>query len=816
MRILKFGGSSVGNASRISNVIKILNGLNSRNESFSVVFSAFQGVTDDLIKLTETASKNDSAFLSVFQNIRLKHFNIINELFPNNAETVKFKTSELLDNLQQIIQSINILKYSTPRILDSVLSFGEKLSCTIIAEALIAQGLKCEFLDAGKLIRTDESFGHGKVLFDETNENIKNYFGEHKLPQIITGFIASSQSGEITTLGRGGSDYTASIFGAALQVEEIEIWTDVDGIMTADPRQVSSAIPLKAVTYQEAMEMSYFGAKVIHPPTMQPAFEKHIRLRIKNTFHPEFPGTVIREREAHVKFNAKGISSIDNVSMFRIEGRGMQSGSNNLTARIFEKLAQENIPVLFISQGSSGLSLCIAILPSFVKKAEKAIRTELRLDFIDGEISDIVIENDLALMAVVGEDMRATPGVSGKIFNSLGKNNINIKAIAQGSSELNVSFVIKNDDLKKALNVIHNAMFLSHKKIINIFLAGPGLVGKALIEYIKDKTEFLNSELSTQIRFLGITNSKKILFNEKGINIDRWNSALSSSEQNSNPENFVDEMFQMNRANSIFVDCTATDKFIPFYEKILQNSIPVVTPNKIANTGKIEDYYKLKATAAKHNTQFLYATNVGAALPVISTIQQLVESGEKVEKIEAILSGSLSYIFNEFSGAKKLSEIIRTAQKLGYTEPDPRDDLSGLDTARKILILIRESGLKFELSDINIENLVPEEARTGTVDNFFLIMQKYDQLFGIKKFDAEKAGKKLKYIASFENSEASVGIKEIASSHPFYSLTGTENIVAITTANHDTPLVLRGKGAGASYTAYGVFADIIKITKYLG
>ena len=817
MKILKFGGTSVGSVESILQVIEIIENYVQNKEKISVVFSAIGGVTDSLIDLSYKALKREDVYLAEFQDLRIKHNEILEALIAQSLKSSEqFKLNKFFEELADILKGIYLLKELTPRILDKILSYGERLSTYIIFETLNNNNIKCEILNASDIIKTNSSYGNASVNFDKTNKNIVEYFSSYKCMQIITGFIGSNDDGDITTLGRGGSDYTASIIGAALNVEEIEIWTDVDGILTADPRKVENSIPLKAVTFQEAMEMSYFGAKVIYPPTMQPAFDKNIKIRIRNTFNPSFKGTVIIQKESNIKFNAKGISSVDNIILLRISGSGL-FGNEEITAKIFNVLSKEKIKALLITQGSSGLSICIAVLPKDGNKAKYAITEELKLEIFEKRIKEIEAEENLSIIAVVGEDMRHTPGIAGKVFYSLGKNGINIIAIAQGSSELNISFVIRNEELSKALNVLHNSLFLANRKVLNMFLIGIGLVGKALLKYIDTKMNFLEKELSLKIKFIGIANSKKMLIDKNGINYKYWQDELNRSGTITDIKSFVSVMQNMNLANSILIDCTANESVVPFYLRILDSNISITTPNKIANTKDYAFYQNLREISKRKNVKFLYNTNVGAGMPIISTIKELVNSGDKISKIEGILSGTMSYLFNSFKGDIHFSEILKNAKKNGYTEPDPRDDLNGLDVARKLLILIREIGIKYDLENIEVENLVPISARADiSLEDFFEIIKKNDYIFEERKIQAERNGNVLRYMAKYENGNASVKLTEIKKSHPFFNLNGNDNIVAITSENYSLqPLIIRGRGAGANFTASGIFADILKIANHL-
>lgn len=817
MIILKFGGSSVGTPERIENVIKILKSY--QGTTIAVVFSAFQTVTDNLIKLGDLAKSGDKAYLSLLEEVKQKHNDAVCSLIAKSKRkrSLGYVTA-LFNNLSEMLKGVYLLKELTPRTHDYLTSFGERLSCYIISETLNKRGIKSEFLKASNLVKTDSNFTYARVDFENTDRNIRQYFKEHSDKiQIITGFIASNEEGEITTLGRGGSDYTASIFGAALKAKEIQIWTDVDGILTADPRKVSDSFPLKAVTYEEAMELSHFGAKVIHPPTMLPALQAKIKIRIKNTFNPTYPGTLILKRDSGVKFNLKGISSIDDISLLTIKGGGMV-GVTGVASRLFSALAEKDINIIMITQGSSEHSICLAILPSHTSDAKKAIENEFKNEIADGKIHKILIEDNLSIIAVVGEDLRQTPGITGKVFDALGDRNINVNAIAQGSSMLNLSIVVSKDDLSETLNVLHGSLFRKKRKCLNLFLIGPGLVGGSLLNIISDQLESFNSKLETEIKLIGLANSKKMIIDEIGIDVKHWKSNLRKSSTKSDIKYFIDKMIELNLRNSILVDSTAGANVVKEYSKILKHGISITTPNKIANSKKYKTYIQIRDAAKRGNSLFKYETNVGAALPVVGTISDLVSNGDEIIKIEGVLSGTLSYIFNSLKDGKKFSEIVQDANKRGFTEPDPRDDLSGLDIARKLLILVRESGKKIELSDIQVQNLVPNELRiTKNANHFMTELSKHDHKFKKMVDTAAKNGKVLAYIAKFQNGKASVKIEEIGKDHPFYNLAGVDNIISLTTNYYkDNPLVIKGPGAGPEFTASGVLSDIFKIVNSKG
>ncbi len=817
MKILKFGGSSVGNADKIKNVTNIIKQSLKENKKIAVIFSAFHKVTDELIKMSQTAADGNQEYLEMFKKLEERHISIAKQVLAVKSQSSILAQLKLnLNELEDVLHGLFLVKELSLRTQDFILSFGERLSAFIISNSLKDSNINCEFLDSRQLIKTDESFGNAKVDLELTYKNIKKYFEFHNKIQIITGFIGSTFNNETSTLGRGGSDYSASIFGAALKVKEIEIWTDVDGVLTADPKKVKKAFPLKSMTYEEAMELSHFGAKVIHPPTMQPALDKKIPIRIKNTFNPSFEGTIINGKSNSHNFSIKGISSIDEIALLRIQGGGM-IGVAGIAQRIFTALAAKQINIILITQASSEHSLCIAVMPKVSGLAKKAIQEELYFEIKEKLIYEPLIEHNLSIIAVVGENMRKTPGISGKVFQALGKNGVNIVAIAQGSSELNISTVISKDDEAKALNALHDAFFLSIAKTVNLYIVGTGLIGGTLLNQINNQADFLAKEYLLNVKVIGLANSRKMLINSNYIDSSDWKGPLFDKGSKTNLDVFIDEMKKLNLPNSIFVDCTASDKVVARYKEILDSSISIVTPNKKANSSSFKYYQELKTAALKHNVRFLYETNVGAGLPILSTIKDLVSSGDKVLKIEGILSGTLSFIFNSFTKGKAFSQIVREAKAKGYTEPDPREDLKGQDVARKLLILARETGSSLELEDIKVDNLVPKNARQSkSVEDFFKKLELSDDYFETKRKTAEQKGHAIRYIARLEKNEAKITLQEVSKDHPFYSLSGSDNILALTTKHYqDRPIVIKGPGAGADVTAAGVFSDIIRTANFL-
>ena len=805
MKVLKFGGSSVGSPERVRDVKKIVENLPAGNV---VVVSAFRGITDQLIKMGEMARMQDDGYKAEFDHLSERHIKSVKEVVQKqNQDFVLDEVSQMLKDLDIVLHGVYLLKELTLKTLDYILSFGERLSAFIISYAFD----QAKFVDIREFIRTDSHFGNARVDFNLTNEMLKTAFSHFRDTVIVPGFVASNEEGDTTTLGRGGSDYTASIIAAALDAERLEIWTDVDGFMTADPRKVEKAYAVKHLTYAEAMELSHFGAKVLYTPTIKPVFQKNIPLVIKNTFNPPAPGTLISNKkgEADETF-IKGISSIDNVDLVTLQGAGMV-GVSGVSMRLFSALAKAKVNVIMITQASSEYSITFAINPLDTKKAVKSIEHEFAAEIEVKEIR-VHIERELSIIAIVGEKMKNTPGISANLFRSLGRNGINVVATAQGSSELNISVVVQHKALKKALNVIHEGFFLSHYKELHLYVIGIGTVGRSLLSQIEHQKEKLMKQHKLKINLAGIANSRKMLVDKNCIDIRHYLDSLEKLGERTDLHDFVKQMTKMNLRNSVFVDCTASEQVTALYPMVLNSYASIVTANKIAASSEYEFYRNLKSTALDKNVRFIFETNVGAGLPIINTINDLIRSGDKILKLEAVLSGTLNFIFNEISSDVKLSKAVKMAQEKGFSEPDPRIDLSGVDVLRKLLILSREAGYKLEKKDVQIKSFLPESCFKGSLDDFWAELKKIDTEFENKRKKLEEQNKKWRYVARLDNGDAGIELMEVDFMHPSYSLEGSNNIILITTERYnEQPMIIKGYGAGAEVTAAGVFADIIRI-----
>lgn len=814
MKVLKFGGTSVAHSQNILLVENIIKKESSK-QRIIVIVSALHGVTDQLIKAAEYASVQDNSYIQVIQQLEEKHINLVKELIPVLAQSswLSFVKKQFND-LEDIYSGISVLSELTDKIKDKIASYGELLSSRIIAAKLEQDGLDCLWMNSADLIKTDSSFTHAKVNFNQTENNLKNYLEEHQSRIIIApGFIASDSKNNATTLGRGGSDYTASIIAAALDAKELQIWTDVSGMMTADPRLASNAKPISNISYHEAMELSHFGAKVLYPPSIQPVMVKNIDLLIKNTFAPEAEGTLIshdhKAPDHEQQQIAVGISNMSHIALLTLEGSGMV-GIPGISARLFQCLSQEKISIILITQGSSEHSITIAINEKEAYHAESAINSAFADDIKLKRVYAVKIESSLSIVALVGENMKSRSGVSAKMFGCLGNNGINIRAIAQGSSERNISIVISEKDSKKAINILHEEFFESEIKQIHLYICGIGNVGSKLIQQIYDQNTYLKENFSINLRIAGISNSRNMIFSDEGISYKNYLNWKEQSEEAS-VQKFAEEIIHRNLRNSVFVDVTASAEVPEIYENLLKRSINIVACNKIAASSDFEIYRALKNTARNHNCSFYFETNVGAGLPVIGTINDLMKSGDRIISIQAVLSGTLNFVFNHYDGSKTFSEVVAQAQQEGYTEPDPRLDLSGTDVARKILILARESGYPLQFEDIQNSGFLPEECMQGSVKDFYEKLTQYEDHFKNLLNSAQNNGKILKYTAEFENGKAKVGLQQVAPDSDLFHLYGKDNIVIFKTLRYsEQPLVVKGAGAGAEVTASGVFADIIR------
>ena len=810
MQVLKFGGSSVANAENINKVVEIIKNKKTDTKKV-VVVSALGGITDLLLKTAALAEANDEFYKTILKEIEDKHLDAVKALIPVHQQSAVLSVvKKICNEAEDICNGIFLLRELSARTKDRIVSYGELLSSQIIAAKLNVVGLPTKWKDAREIIVTDSNYGIATVDFAATNKKAAAFFDASAASLfIIPGFIAADKNNITTTLGRGGSDYTAAILAAALDASVLEIWTDVSGMMTADPRLVNNIKHIPQISYQEAMELSHFGAKVVYPPTIQPVMKKGIPVWIKNTFAPEELGTVIKNEATATGTSIQGISSINNMVLLSLEGSGMV-GIPGFSKRLFEALANAFINVILITQGSSEHSICVGVDEHASAKAKEVIDAAFAYEIETNKVDPIIVEKELSIVAIVGDNMKNHSGISGKMFSALGRNGVSIRAIAQGSSERNISAVISTADVKKAINVLHEEFFETTYKQVNLFIAGLGNVGQKFLDQLQQQKQFLLDKLRIQIRVVGIANSKKMYFNEEGVDISNWQSEIQKGET-MNLASFVSTIQNKNLRNSVFADVTANDELATIYGDLLQKSISVVACNKVAASSPYVYYKKLKDLASEFNSMFLFETNVGAGLPIIGTLKDLLHSGDKINRMEAVLSGTLNFVFNNYDGTTSFASVVKQAQDEGYTEPDPRLDLSGKDVMRKIMILARESGEQMEMEDIRNNSFMPESCMTGSVEDFYAAMEKEEAHFK-KILDAAKAaGKKLKFVASYDKGKAAVGLQQVDEQSDFYHLYGKDNVVLFYTDRYpEQPLVVKGAGAGAAVTASGVFADIIR------
>lgn len=807
MKVMKFGGTSVGSANSILNLKKIVE---NEKDSVIVVVSALGGITDKLIKTSQMAVSGDSAYNTEFQEIVSRHHNLIYDIIPEGKvrDTLMQEVSRLLNELHNIYQGLALINNLTPKSEATIVSYGERLSSRIV-EALIKDAAR---IDARTFIKTETK--HNKYILDSelTDKLIHKTFADNSARiTIVPGFIASDKdSGEITNLGRGGSDYTAAILAAALKADILEIWTDVDGFMTADPKVINNAYTIKHLSYVEATELCNFGAKVVYPPTIYPVFKANIPIAIKNTFNPEGEGTIINSESTSEGRLIKGISSINDTSLLTVQGLGMV-GVVGVNHRIFRALADADISVFLVAQASSENSTSLGLRHVDTSKACEALNAEFAKEISMGLMEEVTAVSDLSTVAIVGENMRMNAGIIGKLFHTLGRNGISVTACAQGGQETNISFVVKSKLLRKTLNVIHDSFFLSEYKVLNLFICGTGTVGGSLIEQISSQRQQLMSEHGLKLNVVGIANSRHAIFDREGLDLINYRSALNESPD-CDIERMHKEILKMNIFNPVFVDCTANADVAALYADLLEHNISVVAANKIAASSDYATYNRLKHIARRRNIKFLFETNVGAGLPIINTINDLINSGDKILKIEAVLSGTLNFIFNMLSEEVSMSRTVRLAQEKGYSEPDPRIDLSGKDVIRKLVILAREAGYTIEQSDVEANLFIPDELFDGTLENFWEKLPELDADFENQRKQLEAENKHWRFIAKFQDNKGSVSLCKVDRHHPFYNLEGSNNIVLLTTERYkEYPMLIKGYGAGASVTAAGVFADIMRI-----
>lgn len=808
MKVLKFGGTSVGSVESILSLKQIVE-KEAKDNHVVIVVSALGGITDKLINTSTLAVEGKEEWRQEFDSMVERHHKMIDTIITDNKkrENLFNSVDAMFEQLRSIYFGVYLIHDLSPKTLDAIVSYGERLSSLIVATLI--DGAK--WFDARKFIKTENKNSKHTLDSELTYQLVKKTFADLPRISLVPGFISKDKNnGETTNLGRGGSDYTAAIIAAALNAEILEIWTDVDGFMTADPKVIPAAYTINQLSFIEAMELCNFGAKVIYPPTIYPVCIKNIPIRVKNTFNPEHPGTLIKEKVDDDNKPIKGISSIKGTTLITVTGLSMV-GVIGVNRRIFTALADNGISVFLVSQASSENSTSIGVKDDDAKAAIDVLNKEFQKEIATGAMYPMAAESGLATIAIVGENMKHTPGIAGKLFGALGRSGISIIACAQGASETNISFVVQEKHLRKSLNVIHDSFFLSEYKVLNIFICGVGTVGGKLIEQIRDQQEILKSENRLNLNVVGIASSKKAIFSREGIDLHNYKKLLEESEE-SNAEKMLDGILKMNIFNSVFVDCTASADVAKLYQPLLEHNVSVVACNKIAASSEYADYQKLKKTALKHGVKFRFETNVGAGLPIIGTINDLIHSGDNILKIEAVLSGTLNFIFNEIAEDVPFSEAVRRAKEQGYSEPDPRIDLSGMDVVRKLVILAREAGYQVEQNDVEKHLFVPDEYFEGSVEDFWRKLPQLDADFEARRKVLESENKKWRFVAKLENGRTSVSLQTVDMRHPFYDLEGSNNIVLLNTERYmEYPMLIQGYGAGASVTAAGVFANIISI-----
>jgi bifunctional aspartokinase / homoserine dehydrogenase 1 len=812
-KVLKFGGSSLSNGPAMSTLLKIISeNLENKNQVI-IVCSALEGITNLINDLIEKAIGGQDVSHGV-RDLEERHYELVrSHLEVRRQNQVLLGLKLYFNQLEEMLSGIMALGEVSLRTIDRALSFGELCSAFMFTSFIDQFCGRAVFADTRQLIKTDSNFGQANINEDFSNSLIRTFVKENDgLIPVFTGFIASNEAGITTTLGRGGSDYTAAIVAAALDADEIQIWTNVDGIMTADPRMVSKAFSIPRLTYSEAVELSYFGAKVIHPPTMFPARSKNIPIIIKNSFNPSFEGTIISGTTTGNGSLIKGISCILEICLITIQG-GAMVGEKGFGGRLFSKLAAEGINVFLITQASSQHSISLAIGPRDISLARRVINREFEQDFETGRLDKPDFDDTLSIIAVVGENMRQKRGLSGKVFSSLGRSGVNVIAIAQGSSELNISVVIARRDVSKAMNSVHDDMFLSPVKTLNVFFCGVGNIGSTLLRQIDNHLSFLEEKRHIKLSLIGVCNSKSILFNKEGVSARTWKQDLQQKGESGNVNDFIERAFELNLPNSVFVDNTGSKEVPELYSKLFEKSFSVVTCNKIGNTGRFSTYSKYREVSGKFGVDYLYETTVGAGLPIIKTLQELLICGDEILKVEAILSGTISFVFNEYKGDRTFAEVVRMAQEKGFTEPDPRDDLSGLDFARKMLILARETGLGTEFEDLDLAPILPDNClNASTVEDFYKELEASEEYFRSLKNKAAAENKVMHYVGILSGGKVKTELLMLDSKHPFYNLSGSDNIISFTTNRYlNNPMVIKGPGAGAEVTAAGVLADLVRV-----